>query len=311
MQLRTQSVSKQGSHASKVAISEDGVEIRYGLRGDGELALIFVHGWCCNRFYWDEQVRFFSKRFRVVTLDLAGHGMSGQARRRWSMKAFGQDVVAVVQSLRLDRMLLIGHSMGGAVIVEAASQLAPSPVLGLIGVDTWQRIEHPRTKQEVLDSVAPYKSDFSNAVRDSVRAWFHPTADASLVEKVAIAMSVAPPRIAIPALTEFRNHDSKVRAGLNSLSVPKITINSSHLPTSTGVRPYGVEVKRVSGVGHFPMLEKPEAFNSLLDTAIAACREKSKRKPEELRFAKIKASPKRFAGERHRNQCKRPRNKSH
>jgi pimeloyl-ACP methyl ester carboxylesterase len=98
---------------SHIALSADGVPIHYDVQGTGALALVFVHGWCCDRHSWDRQVDAFAPSYTVVRLDLAGHGASGQARTQWTMAAFGQDVVAVVEQLRLVQVVLIGHSMGG------------------------------------------------------------------------------------------------------------------------------------------------------------------------------------------------------
>ena len=76
-----------------IAISADGVPIHYKARGDGDIALVFVHGWCCNRSYWEKQLDHFAPHHRVVTIDLGGHGESGLKRESWSMAAFAGDVV--------------------------------------------------------------------------------------------------------------------------------------------------------------------------------------------------------------------------
>ena len=93
-------------------LSSDNVPIYYEVQGDGEPALVFIHGWCCDRSYWREQMGEFAQQYKVVTVDLAGHGESGLDRKAWTMSAFGEDVVAVVESLGLDKVVLIGHSMG-------------------------------------------------------------------------------------------------------------------------------------------------------------------------------------------------------
>ncbi len=103
--------------------SADGVEIRYDVAGKGETALVFVHCWTCNRRFWDESLAYFGKGYQVVRLDLAGHGESGKGRRDYTMAAFGGDVVAVADKLGLKRIVLIGHSMGGPVSLEAEKQL--------------------------------------------------------------------------------------------------------------------------------------------------------------------------------------------
>jgi pimeloyl-ACP methyl ester carboxylesterase len=66
----------------------------------------------------------------VVAIDLAGHGESGVGRKAWTMPTFGDDLVAVVERLALADAVLIGHSMGGDVIVEAALQRASLELAG-------------------------------------------------------------------------------------------------------------------------------------------------------------------------------------
>ena len=79
----------------RVAVSKDGTPISYEVFGTGEPLLAFVHGWSCDARYWRAQVPVFSKKHRVMVLDLAGHGHSGTSRtakqvqrqkrtRRWS-----------------------------------------------------------------------------------------------------------------------------------------------------------------------------------------------------------------------------------
>src|SRR5262245_7744994 len=108
---------------SDVTLSVDGVPIHYDVQGDGLPALVFIHGWSCDRSYWRKQMKYFAPRYTVVAIDLGGHGDSGLNRETWTTPAFGEDVVAVVETLGLTQVVLIGHSMGGAVSVEAAQRI--------------------------------------------------------------------------------------------------------------------------------------------------------------------------------------------
>ncbi len=85
--------------------SEDGVSIHFETAGEGQTSLVFVHGWSCDLRYWSKQRDYFAQRYRVVLLDLAGHGKSGSNRQTWTISAFGSDVAAVVRSLDLERVL--------------------------------------------------------------------------------------------------------------------------------------------------------------------------------------------------------------
>ena len=164
-----------------VAVSTDGRLIHLDCYPGGSLALVFVHGWCCDRHYWDAQVAFFSPRYTVICLDLAGHGDSGGQRTRWSAPAFGDDVAAVVRHIGLAQVVLIGHSMGGSVIVEAARRLSTSAI-GLVGADTWSV---GRSRQAIEQFIEPFRTDFATSMERFVRTSFSSGADQHLVERVA------------------------------------------------------------------------------------------------------------------------------
>jgi pimeloyl-ACP methyl ester carboxylesterase len=101
---------------TQFVLSTDGTRIAYELIGAGRPALVLVHGWSCDRTYWNAQLESLSRDFTVVTVDLAGHGESECGREAWSIAAFGYDVALVVALNGLEDVVLVGHSMGGDVI---------------------------------------------------------------------------------------------------------------------------------------------------------------------------------------------------
>lgn len=250
-------------------VSADGVPISFRVQGSGTPALVFIHGWCCDKTYWDAQAPFFSKRYKVVTIDLAGHGDSGLERKDYTMTAFGEDVVAVVNKLDLDQVVLIGHSMGGAVILEAAQRL-PERVIGIVGADTFHNVEQ---KVKIDEFLALFRADFAETTADFVRAMFTPTSDSVLVEKIVADMSAVPQQVglgAVEALLNYRN--SELTRALQQVRAPIRCINSDRNPTDVEAgRRYAssFEVALMSNVGHFVMIEEPETFNRLLDQAVA------------------------------------------
>ena len=135
---------------SGTATSPDRIPIRYHAAGKGDPALVFVHCGGCERGFWDRQVAHFAAKHRVVALDLAGHGQSGGGRKDWTIAAFGQDVVSVVEALGLKRVVLIGHSLGGPVVLEAARRM-PGRVAGLVLVDTLVDFEQKRPSAEEME----------------------------------------------------------------------------------------------------------------------------------------------------------------
>lgn len=248
--------------------SSDGITIGFDVQGDAGAPIVFVHGWSCDRSYWRNQMPWFGRRHRAVAIDLAGHGESGSGRADWTMAAFGEDVAAVVEALDLAGVILVGHSMGGDVIVEAARRLGDR-VRALVWVDTYGALGQPIGREEVDQFAAPFRADFVPAARAFVRRLFRAPADPGLVELVVNDMSSAPPEIAIPALEHAFGNEPAVLAALPALTVPIVAINPADGHThAASLSAYGVTTVLMPGVGHFPMLEAPDAFNELLERTI-------------------------------------------
>jgi len=71
------SVDAEGArNRADFVTSADGIHIAYEAYGEGTPALVFVHGWSCDRSHWAAQLQPFSRQFKVVAVDLAGHGES-------------------------------------------------------------------------------------------------------------------------------------------------------------------------------------------------------------------------------------------
>ena len=247
------------------ATSPDGLAISYDVRGTGPTSLVFVHGWSCDRSYWHGQLDAFLSDYRVVSLDLAGHGASGGDRDAWSIEAYGADVAAVVDALELPSVILIGHSMGGDVIVDAA-RLLPGRVTGLIWVDTYGQLGDVRSPADVEAFLAPLSADFADSTYAFVRRnLFSPDADPALVERVARDMSSAPPRVALASLESSITNDRIVPGALAELGLPVVSLNpATSNPDVDALERHGVDVVLVPELGHFMMMEDPEAFNRIL-----------------------------------------------
>ena len=259
----------QSRGQTKFATSADSIQIAYEVHGNGTPALVFVHGWSCDRSYWKGQIDPLSRSSKVIAIDLAGHGESGLNRKAWTIEAFGADVAAVVKKLNLQRVILVGHSMGSNVIAEAARQLQ-GRVAGLILVDQYKNLEAGLTNEEVEAFAARLRTNFADSVAAFVRRMFVSTSDSVLIERVATDMSSAPPAIALDALVYTLNYSRRMPQTLKELKLPVIAINDTRRPTDlASMKRHGVEVLIMPGVGHFLMMEKPKDFNLLIKTAIS------------------------------------------
>jgi pimeloyl-ACP methyl ester carboxylesterase len=252
------------------AVSPDGIPIHYTADGSGSPAIVFVHGWSCDRSYWRGQLGPLAGGHRVVAVDLAGHGESGAGRRSWTMSAFGADVAAVVDDERLDDVVLVGHSMGGDVILEAAL-LLEGRVRGLVWVDTYRALGELPTPEGIEAFIAPFRRDFVGEVLQLVRGFFPPTADGDLIEWIAADMAAAPPDVALSALRHAISNEGPAIDVLARLDVPRAAINPDYRPTDVAsLARHGFRTVMLDGVGHFSMLEDPVQFNRALEAVVAS-----------------------------------------
>jgi pimeloyl-ACP methyl ester carboxylesterase len=268
--------SDQGEPAEgtpRIAIGPDGVHVQYHVYGSAEPALVFIHGWSCDSNYWRDQVPAFRQKYTVVTVDLAGHGGTDANRSDWSMANYGRDVATAVATVPNRQLILVGHSMGGPVAIEAA-RLLGDRVIGIIGVDTFRSIGAPVPSAAQLDAaVKPFEANFIGHTRDVVTKYFFaPGANPQLVQKVAYDMSLSPPKVAVPSMRAVMGYD--FNAPLKEIRVPIVAINSDLGEPLNELRIRKVLPKFraaiIPGVGHFLMMEDPARFNPALEAEVQA-----------------------------------------
>ena len=252
--------------AAQTVPSSDGVLIHYDDQGGGRPTLVFVHGWNCDRSYWQAQRDYFAASYRVVTLDLAGHGDSGQDRTDWTMQAFGADVAAVVNALDLREIVLVGHSMGGKVVVEAANQLQ-GRVLAVVGADTLHNGGRPTPRAAQV--LAELEADYQGFVERLVTRMFVAESDPQVRDFVLADMAAAPFAMARGARVASGYYDAT--PAIAAMNVPLILISSDYRPTDKAyleATAKSFQYREMTGVGHFVMMEDPAAFNAHLDAVL-------------------------------------------
>src|SRR5688572_10951040 len=115
------------------AASVDGVDIHWTSHGAGPQTLILVHCWTCDETAWSAQVPSLSRRYRVITLDLPGHGRSGTPVA-FSIELFVRAIEAVRSEAGAERVVLAGHG-NGAPVIRRYALTHPERVAGLVVVD--------------------------------------------------------------------------------------------------------------------------------------------------------------------------------
>lgn len=259
----------RGAGGADTVPSADGVPIHYGAAGTGDVVLVFLHGWMGDTTWWEPQLAYFASRYRVVAIDLAGHGKSGRGRTTWTIPAFAEDVKAVADRLGLKQMVLVGHSMSGPVSVEAA-RLLGDRVVALVPVDTLHDVQRRMSADEKARVLGDLRRDFHGSVRTYLRGVaFAPTSPPHVVKRVLAQIDQVPPDLGLPILEAALEYD--VRPAIRQVRVPIRAINADLQPTALQInRTYArdFDVILIPGVGHWPMLEAPERFNAALDRVL-------------------------------------------
>lgn len=110
------------------------VQLYYEDQGQG-LPLIFIHGvWMSSRFF-HKQIPYFSQRYRVIALDLRGHGRSTHVHHGHTVAQYARDLRSVIQGLALDPVVLIGWSMGAFVIWDYFKQFGAENIKATVVID--------------------------------------------------------------------------------------------------------------------------------------------------------------------------------
>jgi pimeloyl-ACP methyl ester carboxylesterase len=250
----------------RITMAPDNVHIEYHVYGHGDPAVLLVHGWAANENYWSAQIEPLAAHYTVVTLNLAGHGASGSNRSDWSIANYAQDVAAVAHEIKNPQLILVGHSMGAAVALEA-TPLIGARVIGVIAVEALRSVGQPPLGAKDIDRrVAPFSADFIGETRKLVtESLFAPNSDAALRQKVAYDMSLERPTVAIPSMRSLLSMD--LAGLLPAIHVPVYAINSDLAPTDAArirksLPDFSLDVLDHSG--HFLMMEVPARFNPLL-----------------------------------------------
>jgi len=261
-----------------IAISSDGVKIVFNQQGKGNPAIIFVHGWSNPKKIWDDQVAHFSQKYRAIAIDLPGSGESGNNRANWTMEAFGEDVATVINKLNLKQVVLVGFSMGAAVIPETA-KLLPEKVLGLVLVDNIQDIEM-KFPPEMIGFMDSLMMDLvTNMTNEKLVAHgFYKKNQEATFKRLFLmydGVSQVGWKESLQGYCKWINENCT--ESFKQLKVPVIAINSNMEPTNIeSFRKYvpSFQAKIMTDVGHLVFWDNPEEFNRLLEESIQEFLEK-------------------------------------
>ncbi len=239
----------------------NGAKIHYQSYGQGSDAFVLVHGWSSNLEAWGKQIPELAKRGRVIALDLPGHGKSDKPELAYTMDHFAAAIDAVMKDAKVERGVILGHSMGTPVARQFYRKY-PKKTLAIVIVDGALR---PFGDKAMRDQ---YLNAFrSPGYKEAAKPMFDQMAGllpADERERIWVSFTSTPQNVLVSAM-EKMNDDSLYTNDKINVPVLAILAKSPFWPPDTeqflrGLAP-DLELQWMEGVDHFLHLEKSKEFN--------------------------------------------------
>ena len=258
--------------------------IHHVIAGDGQPPVVLVHGFACAHSDWDAQVAHLSPCRRTVAVDLRGHGESPGTAGKGSIERYRTDVGDVIRALALPPAVLVGHSMGCRVVIEAARQ-SPDSVAGIVLVDGSQfAAAMADTLRQAFSEPDGFRTLTNRWFQDMFTAKSDPTMAAAVVARAgrlpeaigqavmldlvaydATRLSTALTRLRVPVMaiqTTYSNERRERRPLTPGQTTPYLDMLRTRVPSA--------RIEIIPDTGHFPQLDEPDRTNALLAGFIAS-----------------------------------------
>ncbi len=243
-----------------------GQSVFYAARGESGPPVVFVHGSGGSHLAWNGQLAALADTARAAALDLPGHGRSRPPGRA-SVRAYADVVCGFLDALAVERAIIVGHSLGGAIAQTLALE-NPDRILGLGLVGTGARL---RVLPAFLEGLL---ADLAATVHTVTEAEFASEADPRLKQLSEQQMLACPPQVVHDDFAACDVFDVMPR--LDSIRVPTLVLcGSEDRMTPVKYSQYlAAHIPRarlvvVQGAGHMVMVEKPDEVNRALSEWIA------------------------------------------
>jgi 3-oxoadipate enol-lactonase len=247
------------------------VQLHYVERGEG-LPVVLLHGFPFDHRIWEPAAEALSDTYRVIAPDLRGHGQSPAPEGVYTMDALAGDVLALLDELKIERAVWIGHSMGGY-ITMAALRIAPGRIAGVGLVATHPFADSPEKQRDRIASAKKALERGSEAVVSGmVNGLFAPGTDleSEPVQRIRQIMVNTPREGVAGALEAMAGRPDSVET-LRDAAIPMVLIAGAQdqivgpdmIETMAKTLP---KLRRVpiDGAGHMPMIEQPDALTAAL-----------------------------------------------
>lgn len=245
------------------------ISISYTDTGSGK-CIVFLHGFLENKSMWEDLAQEFSQKYRVICIDLLGHGDTEPLGYVQTMEDQADMVYHVLKQLRIKKVVFAGHSMGGYVAL-AFAEMFSEMVNGIALINSTSRADNDERKKNRDRAIQAVKKDHSTFVRLSIANLFHEDNRERLSEQIEDVKQEAlkTPLQSIVASLEGMKIRKDREVLLHFAPYPMVLILGKGDP----VLPFDETVDQIDGTaiqlvtfegGHMSTLENPEELKETL-----------------------------------------------
>jgi pimeloyl-ACP methyl ester carboxylesterase len=241
----------------------DDVALAYEEAGSGPPVML-VHAWAGNRTWMRHQLEHLRQRHRVVSIDLRGFGESDRPAQAYTVAGFADDVAWMAAQLHLEGPALVGHSMGGSVVLEVAAR-HPRLASAVVILESLT-VAPPELVAGFRPLLAAIRTPaFAPALTQFAESLLGPHVTSPRRAAIIETMVTSSPHVLISSLENLLDHDSASAAA--ACKVPTLYVSSG--PWYTDVARFKklcpmLSTAQLVGCGHYFPVEVPEQVNPMI-----------------------------------------------
>jgi 3-oxoadipate enol-lactonase len=237
--------------------------------GSGSPVVVFIHGFPLDRRMWRSQIDAMAAAGgRAIAIDLAGFGES--PLRAGDVDGHADDVARTLDSLGVERAIVVGLSMGGYIALALARR-HPKKLAGLLLADTKAGPDNEEARKGRVANIERVEKEGVAAVFDAMAPKvFTANTDPTVIELLRGLAAAQSPLAAQAALTMMRDRPDATNS-LSAIAVPtRVVVGSADAATPPSEAEImaraipGAALVTIEGAGHFTNVERPEEFNRVL-----------------------------------------------
>jgi pimeloyl-ACP methyl ester carboxylesterase len=224
-------------------------------------AIVFIHGWTCSADFWKASLNAFPEH-RVIALDLVGHGQSDKPNAIYSMEFFARSVDAVLTRAKVNRAVLVGHSMGTPV-ARQFYWLFPAKTAGIVIVDGTLR--KPPDNPDFAKALEGLRTNYIQNAPRFLEGMLGPVKDAELRDWIRERMLATRAQVAMSAMDSMNDlriwQEDKINVPVLAIMAKSPFWQEDEEGFFRSVAP-DLDFKMWEGASHFLMMERSREFNS-------------------------------------------------